>query len=209
MKALIADDHAMIRAGLKQTLAQAFPGVEIGEAQNAQEALDLVRKKKWDLVIMDISMPGRSGLDVLPDIQLARPGLPVLVISMHSEDQFAVRVLQAGAAGFISKAAPPEELALAVRKILGGGRYVSEAVSQALIHRIGKSGDRPPHELLSDRELQVMCMFAAGKPNKQIAAELCISAKTVSTYRARILEKLNFQSTAEITRYAIKNGLVD
>lgn len=209
MKALIADDHAMIRVGLKQTLAQAFPGVEIGEAQNAQEALDLVRKKKWDLVIMDISMPGRSGLDVLPDIQLARPGLPVLVISMHSEDQFAVRVLQAGAAGFISKAAPPEELALAVRKILGGGRYVSEAVSQALIHRIGKSGDRPPHELLSDRELQVMCMFAAGKPNKQIAAELCISAKTVSTYRARILEKLNFQSTAEITRYAIKNGLVD
>lgn len=209
MKVLIADDHAMIRAGLRQTLAKAFPGVEIGEAQKAQEALELIRKKTWDLVIMDISMPGRSGLDVLPDIQLARPELPVFIMSMHSEDQFAVRVLQAGAAGFISKAAPTEELVLAVRKVLGGSRYVSPAVSQALIQGIGKSTDRPAHESLSDRELQVMCMFASGKANKQVAAELCISVKTVSTYRARILEKMNLQTTAEITRYAIKNGLVE
>lgn len=209
MKVLIADDHAMIRAGLRQTLAKAFSGVEIGEAQKAQEALDLIRKKKWDLVILDISMPGRSGLDVLPDIQLARPELPVFVMSMHSEDQFAVRVLQAGAAGFISKAAPPEELVLAVRKVLSGARYVSASVSQALIQGIGKSTGRPAHDRLSDRELQVMCMFASGKANKQVATELCISVKTVSTYRARILEKMNFQTTAEITRYAIKNGLVE
>jgi two-component system, NarL family, invasion response regulator UvrY len=206
---LLVDDHAMIRAGVKLTLTKAFSNVEVGEAETARKGLDLVRKSHWDIVILDIAMPGRSGLEVLPDIRMARPQLPVLIMSMHREDHFAVRALKAGASGFISKNANPKEFVGAVRKILSGSMYVSAAVSQALVQELGRPSDRPPHEQLSERELQVMCMLASGKSNKDVATELCISAKTVSTYRSRILEKMKFRTTAEITRYALKSGLVD
>lgn len=209
LKVLITDDHAMIRVGLKQVLQKAFSSAVIGETQNAQEALEQIRSKDWDLAIMDITMPGRSGIDILQDIKLARPNLPVLIMSMHGEDQFAVRVLKAGAAGFISKHSPPEELVKAIQKLLGGGRYVSHAVTEKLISDLGKQIEKLPHEVLSDRELQVICLFATGKTNKEVAKELSISVKTVSTYRARILEKMKMKSNAELTRYAIKNQLVE
>jgi len=209
LKILVTDDHAMIRLGLKQVLAKHFPSAVVGEAQSAEEALEEVRRKTWDLLVLDISMPGRSGLDVLKDIHLAKPSLPVLIMSMHGEDQFAVRVLKAGAAGFISKHSAPDELVSAIQKILGGGKYVSSKVAERLVLDLGRETGRPPHELLSDRELQVMCMFASGKVNKQVAKELSLSVKTVSTYRARLLEKMNMQSNAELTHYAIKGGLVE
>lgn len=209
LKILITDDHAMIRVGLKQVLLKAFPSAVIGEAQSAEEALEAIRRKNWDLVVMDITMPGRSGLDILKDVRLAKPDLPVLIMSMHGEEQFAVRVLKAGAAGFISKHSAPEELVNAVQKILGGGRYVSSRVAESLVFDLGKETGRPPHEQLSDREMQVLCMFASGKENKQVAKDLSLSVKTVSTYRARILEKMKMTSNAELTRYAIKNGLVE
>ena len=209
LKVLITDDHAMIRVGLKQVLLKTFPNAVVGEAKNAQETLDQVRAKNWDLAILDITMPGRSGLDILQDIRLARPRLPVLIMSMHGEDQFALRVLKSGAAGFISKHSAPEELVKAVQKILGGGRYVSPSVAEKMIFDLGKDTEKQPHELLSDRELQVMCMFARGKTNKELATELSLSVKTISTYRARILEKMDMKSNAEITRYAIKTGLVE
>lgn len=209
LKVLIADDHAMIRVGLKQVLLKAFSGAVIGEAQTAEEALEQIRKKDWDLAVMDITMPGRSGLDILQDIQLARPKLPVLIMSMHGEDQFALRVLKAGAAGFISKQSAAEVLVVAIRKIMDGGRYVSASVSEKMVSDLGKAIPGLPHEALSDRELQVLCMFAMGKTNKQLAQELSLSVKTISTYRARILEKMNMKSNAELTRYAIKSELVE
>lgn len=209
LRILITDDHAMIREGLKQVFRRSFPGAIIGEAQTAEEALEAIRKKSWELVIMDITMPGRSGLDILKDVQLIKPELPVLIMSMHGEDQFALRVLRSGAAGFISKHSPPEELVSAIQKILNGGKYVSTNVSELMLQQIGQKSDRPPHEKLSDRELQVLCMFALGKVNKEVAEKLSLSVKTVSTYRARILEKMNMNSNAELTRYAIKNGLVE
>jgi DNA-binding NarL/FixJ family response regulator len=209
LKVLIVDDHAMIRVGLKQVLLKTFENAVIGEAENAEEALELIRRKNWDLVVMDITMPGRSGLDILKDVQLARPALPVLIMSMHGEDQFAIRVLKAGAAGFITKHSAPEELVSAIRKILGGGKYASKAVSEKLIQNLGRESGKLPHENLSDRELQVLCMFALGKINKEVAADLSLSVKTVSTYRARILEKMGMKTNAELTRYAIKNGLVE
>lgn len=208
LKILVVDDHAMIRVGLSQVLLKEFPNANIGEAESAEAALEQIRRKSWDFVVMDITMPGRSGLDVLKDIQLARPKLPVLIMSMHGEEQFAVRVLKAGAAGFISKHSAPGEMVQAVRKILAGGRYVSSRVADRLILDLGKQSEKLPHEKLSDRELQVLCMFANGKINKEVAAELSLSVKTVSTYRARILEKMQMSSNAELTRYAIKNGLV-
>lgn len=209
LRVLITDDHAMIRVGLKQVLAKSFPSAVVGEAQNAEEALEAIRRKNWDLLVMDITMPGRSGLDVLKDIQLAKPKLPVLIMSMHGEDQFAVRVLKSGAAGFISKHSAPEELVNAVQKILAGGRYVSSKVAERLVLDLGNETGKLQHETLSNRELQVLCMFAMGKINKEVAEKLSLSVKTVSTYRARILEKMSMSSNAELTRYAIKNGLVE
>jgi DNA-binding NarL/FixJ family response regulator len=200
----------MIRVGLKQVLTNTFPGIVLGEARTAEEALEAIRLQSWDLLVMDITMPGRSGLDVLKDIQTAKPNLPVLIMSMHGEDQFALRVIKAGAAGFISKHSAPDELVAAIRKILSGGKYVSNSVSDRLLSQVGgKKSSGAPHEKLSEREFQVMCLFASGKANKEIAQFLALSVKTVSTYRARILEKMQMESTAELTRYAIKNNLVE
>lgn len=208
LKVLIVDDHTMIRVGLREIIHKAFAGALIGEARDGEDALKQIRKQNWDLAVMDISMPGRSGIDILQDIKLERPKLSVLIISMHKEDQFAMRVLKAGAAGFISKHSTSEELIKAIHKILAGEHYVSPAVAEKMICDLGQKTKNLPHESLSNREMQVLCMFATGKTNKQVASKLSLSVKTISTYRARILEKTRMKSNAELICYAIKNDLI-
>ncbi|MGA7875900.1 MAG: response regulator transcription factor [Desulfoferrobacter sp.] len=209
LKVLVADDHAIVRQGLKLILTEEFSSLMFGEARNSQELLSQMGKDNWDIVVLDITMPGRSGLDVLKEIKQLYPKTPILVLSMHPEDQFAVRVLKAGAAGYLTKENVPEEMVKAVHKVIGGGKYVSATLAEKLAFDLQTDMERPPHESLSDREYQVMCMIASGKTVKQIAEELVLSIKTISTYRARILEKLNMKNNAEMTHYAVKNGLVD
>jgi len=209
MRVLIADDHAVFRRGLKETIGEAFPKVTFGEAKTAQEAVALVRRQDWEIAILDISMPGLSGLDILDDVRRLRPKLPVLFLSMHPEEQYARRVLKSGAAGYLTKDSIPDELKDAVRRILMGGRYVSSTLAEKLAFDLRKGADAPVHELLSDREFQVLRMIASGKTVKQIADEISLSVKTVSTYRARILEKTGMKTTAELIRYALQAQLVD
>jgi two-component system, NarL family, invasion response regulator UvrY len=209
MRVLIADDHAVFRRGLKETLAEAFSAVVFGEARTAQEALDHVRRQNWDVVILDISMPGKSGLDILDELKRLRPKLPVLLLSMHPEQQFARRALKAGAAGYLTKDGVPEELKEAIKKIVAGGRYVSATLAEKLAVDLREGSDLPLHELLSDREFQVLRMIASGKTVKEIAEELSLSVKTVSTYRARVLEKTGMKTNAELIRYALQAQLVD
>src|SRR5215472_1331510 len=209
MRILIADDHAVVRRGLRETLAEAFSRVTFGEAKTAQEALENVARQDWDVLILDISMPGKSGLDILDDLHRLRPRLPILLLSMHPEGQFARRALKAGAAGYLTKESVPEELKEAVRRVQGGGRYVSAALAEKLAFDLRPEADTPVHELLSDREFQVLRMLASGKTVKQIADEIALSVKTVSTYRARILLKTGMKTTAELIRYAIEAHLVD
>lgn len=210
MRILIADDHAVVRRGLKQILADDFKKADFGEAANVRDALELVRKERWDAVVLDITMPGgRSGLEALKEIREARPRLPVLVLSMHPEDQFALRVLRSGAAGYMTKESAPEELVGAIRKILAGGRYVSAALAEKMASYLAVDTPNLPHENLSDREFVVLRMIASGMTVTHIAAELSLSVKTVSTYRVRILEKMDMTTNAELTHYAIKNHLVD
>jgi len=209
IRILIADDHAVVRRGLRETLGEAFPKVTFGEASTAQEALDSVGRQNWDVVILDISMPGKSGLDILGDLHRLRPHLPVLLLTMHPEGQFAKRALKAGAAGYLTKESVPEELKEAVRRVRAGGRYVSASLAEKLAFDLRPEADTPVHELLSDREFQVLRMLASGKTVKQIAEEIALSVKTVSTYRARILLKTGMKTTAELIRYAIQAGLVD
>jgi len=209
MKVLIADDHAVFRRGLRETLAEAFSRVTFGEARTALETLEHVRHQDWDVVILDISMPGKSGLDILDDLKRLRPRLPILFLSMHPEEQFARRALKSGAAGYLTKDSVTEELKEAVRKILGGGRYVSATLAEKLALDLRPGADTPLHELLSDREFQVLRMIASGKAVKDIAEQLSLSVKTVSTYRARILEKTGMKTNAELIRYALQTHLVD
>ena len=209
MKVLIADDHAIVRRGLKLILSEEFSRIIFGEARNGQEVLDHVWKQDWDIVVLDITMPGRSGLEVLRELKQLRPKLPVLILSMHSEDQFGMRVLKAGAAGYMTKENVPEELVKAIKKVLAGGKYISPGLAEQLAFNLDEDTGRPPHEKLSDREYQVMCMIASGRTVKEIADELALSIKTISTYRTRILEKLKMKSSAELTYYAVKNKLVD
>jgi DNA-binding NarL/FixJ family response regulator len=206
---LIVDDHAVVRAGLKQILADAFAGAEIDEAGNADEALGKVLKKEYSLVILDISMPGRSGLEVLRDLKYQKPNMPVLVLSVHPEDQMGIRLLKAGASGYLNKDSAPEELVKAVTKVLEGGRYVSAALAERLVLDIQTDSGKPPHEMLSDREFEVLCAIARGKAVSEIARDLSLSVKTVSTYRTRILEKMQMRTNAELTHYAVRQGLVD
>lgn len=208
IRVLIVDDHAILRSGLKTLLTDRFPGAAFGEAADARQAMEQIQKKEWDVALLDITLPGKNGLDLLKDLKVARPKLPVLFLSAHPEDQFAVRALKAGAAGYMTKESAPEELVKAVRKILAGGRYVSSTLAEKLASTVGADATRTPHETLSDREYEVMCRIASGKTVTEIAGELSLSAKTISTYRARILEKLGVKNSAEITRYAIQNGLV-
>jgi DNA-binding NarL/FixJ family response regulator len=209
MRVLIADDHAVFRRGLKETLGEAFPRLTFGEAKTAQEALDFVSRQDWEIVILDISMPGKSGLDILEDLKRLRPRLPVLLLSMHPEEQFAKRALKAGAAGYLTKESVPEELKTAVRRVLAGSRYVSVALAERLAHDLSQGANTPIHERLSAREFQVLRMIASGKSVKQIATEVSLSVKTVSTYRARILLKTGMKTTAELIRYALDSHLVD
>jgi two-component system, NarL family, invasion response regulator UvrY len=208
LKILLADDHAVVRFGLKRILAEEYPRAVFGEARNAQEALELLWKEKWDVVVLDITMPGRSGLEVLREMRKSCPKLPVLVLSMHPESQFAVRVLKQGASGYITKESAPEDLAAAIQKILAGGRYVSPVLAQTLVARLSSNTHKPPQELLSDREFHVLCLIASGKLISQIARELSLSVKTISTYRTRILEKMGMSSNAELMRYAMQHHLV-
>jgi two-component system, NarL family, invasion response regulator UvrY len=209
MRVLIADDHAVFRRGLKETIGEAFPKAVFGEAKTAQEAVESVRRHDWEIVILDISMPGLSGLDILEDLRRLRPKLPVLFLSMYPEEQYARRALKSGAAGYLTKESIPEELKEAVRRILSGGRYVSASLAEKLAFDLRRGADVPIHELLSDREFQVLRMIATGKTVKQIADEISLSVKTVSTYRTRILEKTGMKTTAELIRYAFQAQLVD
>jgi two-component system invasion response regulator UvrY len=209
IRVLIADDHAILRRGLKESLVRELEGAVCGEAKDTSEILARVQDADWDLVILDITMPGRSGLDALRDLKAARPGLPVLVLSMHSEDQYAKRILRAGASGYMNKESAPEELIKAIRKVLAGGRYVSAGLAEKLASDLSEDAGRPIHEILSDREFEVLRMIAAGKTVSQIAEELHLGVTTVSTYRARILEKMNMATTAELMHYALHNRLID
>jgi DNA-binding NarL/FixJ family response regulator len=205
---LIVDDHAILRRGLQEILEREFRDVRIGGAGTAEQALTQLDSEKWDLVILDITMPGRSGVDVLRHLKALRPKLPVLVLSMHPEDQYGKRVLKAGASGYMNKESAPEELIKAVRKLLSGGRYVSPTLAETLAVDLGRDDGTPAHERLSDREFEVLRKMASGKTVGQIAQELHLSVPTVSTYRARILEKLGMSNTAELIRYALSHHLV-
>jgi two-component system, NarL family, invasion response regulator UvrY len=208
IRVLIVDDHAIVRRGLRSLLSDEFHGAAFGEASDARQALEKLRKKEWDVALLDITMPGKSGLDLLKELKAEWPKLPVLVLSGHPEDQFALRALKAGAEGYMTKESAPEELARAIRKVLAGGRYVSPALAEKLALNVGKDSTRTPHETLSDREYDVMSRIASGKTVKEIAGELSLSPKTISTYRARVLEKLGVKNSAEIVQYAVRNGLV-
>lgn len=208
MKILLADDHAVVRQGLRLILANEFKKATFGEANDTTELLDRLKQDTWDVTIMDLSMPGGSGLNTLKEIKHNHPQMPVLVLSMYPEDQYAVRTLKAGASGYLTKESASEELVNAVQKILHGGKYINASVAEKLLLQLGNEDGRPPHELLSDREYQVLCMIASGKEVGQIASDLTLSVKTVSTYRARILEKMNMKTNAELTHYAIENKLV-
>lgn len=209
MRILIADDHAVVRQGLKQILAEAFKRAVFGEAGTSQQTLDIASKQVWDIVILDLSMPGRSGLEVLKELKQSRPSLPVLVLSMHPEDQFAVRLLKAGAAGYMTKESAPEELVGAVQKAISGGRYVSPGLAEQMASFLVSDVQVAPHERLSDREFLILRMIASGKAVSVIARELSLSVKTVSTYRARLLEKMNLANNAELVHYAFQNKLVE
>jgi DNA-binding NarL/FixJ family response regulator len=209
MRILIADDHAVVRQGLKQILAEAFKRASFGEAANSQQALDRVWKEHWDIVVLDLTMPGRSGLEVLKEIKQAHPKLPVLILSMHPEDQFAVRLLKAGASGYMTKESAPEELVGAVRKAIAGGRYVSPALAEKMASLLVNNGQVAPHENLSDREFLILRLIASGKAVSVIARELSLSVKTVSTYRGRVLEKMHLTNNSELLHYAFQKNLVE
>ena len=208
MRILLADDHALFRQGLERVLEDGLPGASCGHAGDTVEALRLVKSESWDVAIVDIAFGGKSGLDLLKEIRQARPKLPVLVLSMYSERQFAVRALKAGAAGYVMKKVASEELLSAVRRVAAGGRWVTQEVAERLAEEIGLPADRLPHELLSDREFHVFRLLAGGATVKVIAVELGVSVQTVSTYRARILEKMRLETNADLTQYALHHRLI-
>ena len=208
MRILIVDDHAVVRYGVKNILDQQLDESEFGEAGTAYEALKLVSEERWDAVLLDISLGGRNGLEVLREMKQIRPRLPVLIFSMHSEEEYARRAFKTGAAGYITKGTSRSEVIKAINKVVGGGRYITPALAEYLVLDMQRGTDKPPHESLSDREFEVMCLIASGKTVSQIAELLSLSDKTISTYRARILEKMSMKTNAELTHYAIKNKLV-
>lgn len=209
MHILIADDHAVVRRGLREILADALPDADFSEASDGDEVLSRLGKSQTSLLVLDISMPGRSGMDVLRDVKRQFPRLPVIILSYQPEEQYAVRCLRAGAAAYISKESASEELAFATKKILGGGRYISSSQAEKLIANLDEPTDKPLHEALSDREHEVMKMIAAGVPLTEIGERLHVSVKTISSYRARIMEKMQMKSNAELTRYAMTHSLID
>jgi two-component system, NarL family, invasion response regulator UvrY len=208
IKILIADDHPIVRAGFKQVISDMPDMLVADEAGNGQEVLNYIRKKDYDLVLLDISMPGRSGLEILKDLKSEKPKLPVLILSIYPEEQYAIRALRAGASGYMTKASAPNELIAAIRKISEGGKYISASLAEKLAYYLDGDASKPPHETLSDREYQVMLMIASGKTVTEIADELCLSVKTISTYRTHILDKMKMKNNAEMTLYAVQNKLV-
>ena len=206
---LIVDDHEVVREGIKRIFDEQ-PGTTVfGQAGSVSEALDLARQHSWDVAVLDLSLGGRSGLDLLKELKQMRPKLPVLILSMHSEEQYARRAFKAGAAGYVTKDSPRDELVKAINKVSEGRRYVSAAMAETLVLDFERGADRPPHETLSDREFEVMRLIASGKTVSEIADMLSLSDKTISTYRARILEKMGMKTSAELTHYVIQNKLVD
>jgi two-component system invasion response regulator UvrY len=208
IKILIADDHPIVREGYKKILSETTDLIVSDEAENGQEVMDLIRKKDYELILLDISMPGRSGLEVLKDLKSMKPKIPVLILSIYPEEQYAVRAFRAGASGYLTKASAPHELITAIHKISQGGRYISSSMAERLTYYLDADASKAPHEILSDREYQVMLMIASGKTVTEIADELCLSVKTISTYRTHIIEKMKLKNNAEITLYAIQNKLV-
>jgi len=208
IKILLADDHTLVRKGLKQILLNTKDIERVDEASDGKETINKVSRKKYDLVLLDISLPGRSGIDVLKQLKCSKPELPVLILSMHPEEQYAVRSLRAGAAGYLTKESAPDELIKAIRKVANGGKYITSSLAEKLADEIGPETEKPLHEILSDREYQVMCMIASGKTVKDVADDLNLSVKTISTHRARILRKMHMDNNAQLTHYAIKHGLV-
>lgn len=206
---LIADDHVLVREGLKKILKSESDMTVCGEASNASEVFERVRNEETDIVLLDISMPGSTGLEVLEGLKRDYPQLPVLILSMHPEDSFAVRAFKAGASGYITKGSAVEELVQAIRKIVGGGKYVTPTLAEKLASELEIDHTRLPHEMLSNREFQIMRLIAAGKKISAIAEELALAPSTVNTYRVRILEKMNMRSNAELTRYAVENELIE
>jgi DNA-binding NarL/FixJ family response regulator len=209
MKVLIADDHPVVRHGLKQILAADPEMVVVGEAKNGGEVLELARKLEWDVAILDYSMPGRSGVELLSELKREFPQRPVLILSMHPEELHARRVLKAGGAGYMNKESAGEELVAAIRKVVGGGRYVSASLAEKLAVELAPDAQKLPHETLSDREYRVMWLLASGKPIKQIAKEMFLSPSTISTYRVRILRKLGLATNAALVHYAVKHQLIE
>ena len=209
IRVLIADDHAIVRQGLRQILSDTPDLTVAGEAENGVQAVQMVRAGDWDVVLMDVSMPDRNGIDALKLIKKEFPRLPVLILSMYHEEQYAIRALKAGAAGYLTKQSAPELLVTAIRQVASGKKYVSPSLAEELANAIGDDSERPPHEKLSDREYQTLCMIASGKTPAEIAEALNLSVKTVSVYRARLLEKMNLRNNAELTHYGLKHGLAE
>ncbi len=209
LRILVADDHPIIRRGLRQTIAETSDMVVADEASNGWEVLSKVRATQYDVVLLDISMPGSSGVDIVRQLKNERPRLPVLILSIHPEEQYAVRALRAGASGYLTKESAPEELIAAIRKVSTSGKYVSSSLAERLASDLESGDEQLPHRTLSDREYQVMCMIALGKTVTEIAEGLSLSVKTISTYRSRILEKMKMKNNAELTYYAVKNRLVN
>jgi DNA-binding NarL/FixJ family response regulator len=209
IRVFIADDHAIVREGLKQILAESPDIVVSGEAENGLDAIKLFRKSKCHVMLLDISMPDRNGIEVLKQVKKEHAEIAVLMLSMHREDQYAIRSLKAGAAGYLTKQSAPRELVTAIRQVAAGQKYVSAALAQELAASVGENHETPLHETLSDREYQTLIMIASGKPVGAIAQELSLSVKTVSEYRARVLAKMKLKNSAELTHYAIKNQLIE
>ena len=209
LKVLVVDDFPLFRRGVRDLVIEGFPGAKIGEAGNVHEMLEMLRQKRWDVAVMDISMPGVNGLEGLKLVKREFSDLPVLILSMHPEEQYAIRMFKAGADGYITKAGAPEELVKAIKKVSEGGKYVSPSLGEALAFAVKPGVEMIPHELLSDREYQVLCLIGSGKTAGEIAATTNLSVTTISTYRARILEKMRMKTNAELTRYAIQQGLVE
>jgi DNA-binding NarL/FixJ family response regulator len=208
MRILLADDHSIVRRGLKEIITEEFPDSAVDEATDGQDLMKLVRKEKYDCVISDLSMPGRNGLETLKVLKVEFPQLPVLILSMHPEELYAIRVLKAGASGYLTKDSAPEELVKAIRLILQGRKYITPSLAEKMASNLDADSQKQPHELLSDRELDVMKMIASGKTVSEIATELSLSVNTISTYRARIMEKMGLKTNSELTYYVISNNLI-
>jgi DNA-binding NarL/FixJ family response regulator len=209
LRVLIVDDHAIVRDGLKQIIADKFPEAIFAEAANVHQALWQLNNSSWDVMLLDITMPGQSGLDLLHDVKAIQPKVKVLVLTMHPEDQYAVRALKLGASGYLTKEKASNEVIQAVEKVLSGGKYVSAALAESLVAKLDAPAGKLPHETLSDREYEIMVLIACGKSAKEIAADLMLSIKTISTYRTRVLKKMRFKTNADVIRYAMRERLVD